>query len=145
VEVNRLLRAFLIGVAALAATTGVALAAPHKAPPKTGPGCRPQVTVALKGTIAAAPGGAATLPFSLMITARHSNRFGHAYVKGTQPVTVTVTAATKIRRKTVKGLAALRAMLLNDRVLVTARVCKADLANGATPALTATRVVAHPA
>jgi hypothetical protein len=29
------------------------------------------------------------------------------------------------------------------RVLIQARVCKADLANGATPALTATKVIAH--
>ena len=32
-----------------------------------------------------------------------------------------------------------------DRVLVQARVCKTDLAQGAMPPLTATRVVAHPA
>ena len=32
-----------------------------------------------------------------------------------------------------------------DRVLVQARVCKADLAEGAVPALTAVRVVGHPA
>jgi hypothetical protein len=29
------------------------------------------------------------------------------------------------------------------RVLIQARVCKADLANGATPALTASKVIAH--
>jgi hypothetical protein len=34
---------------------------------------------------------------------------------------------------------------MDDRVVVQAKVCKADLAQGATPALTAKRVVAHPA
>ncbi len=36
-------------------------------------------------------------------------------------------------------------LLAGDRVLVQAKVCKADLAQGATPPLTAKRVVAHPA
>jgi hypothetical protein len=109
---------------------------------------QPLVAVVLKGTILTAPGGGATLPFALAITANHSNRFGPAYVKGTQPVTVRVTDKTKIRRDAAKGLAALRAMLARDQVLITARAsapCKADLADNATRVLTAVRVVAHPA
>ena len=140
-----MLKALSVGVAALAAMSSVALAAPQTKPPKTGLGCKPQVTVVLKGTIPTAPGGGATLPFALAITTKHSNRFGQAYVKGTQPVTVQVTDTSKIRRHAAKGLDALRAMLAGDRVLVTARVCAADLANNATPLLTAVRVVAHPA
>jgi hypothetical protein len=36
-------------------------------------------------------------------------------------------------------------LLVGDWGLVQARVCKADLANGAMPALTATRIIVHPA
>ena len=140
-----MLKALSVGVAALAAMSSVALAAPQTKPPKTGLGCKPQVTVVLKGTIPTAPGSGAALPFALAITATHSNRFGPVYVKATQPVAVQVTDKTKIRRDSAKGVAALRAMLAGDRVLVTARVCAADLADNAAPALTAVRVVAHPA
>ena len=138
-------RTLIVTVAALTVTTSVALAAPQTKPQKSGLGCKPQVTVVLKGTIPTAPGNGATLPFALAITAKHSNRFAQAYVKGTQPVAVQVTDKTKIRRHAAKGLDALRAMLVGDRMLVTARVCMADLANNATPPLTATRLVAHPA
>ena len=72
-----------------------------------------------------------------------ANRFGHAYVTGTQPVSITVNDQTRIRFQGTKGLTALRALVVNDRVKIEARVCKADLANGATPALTAKRLVAH--
>jgi hypothetical protein len=139
------LKALIVGVTALTVTTSVALAAPQTKPPKTGLGCKPQVTVVLKGTIPTAPGSGAALPFALAITATHSNRFGPVYVKATQPVAVQVTDKTKIRRDSAKGVAALRAMLAGDRVLVTARACKPDLANNVTPMLTAVRLVAHPA
>ncbi len=140
------LRMLLLGVAIIAVSASVAVAAPQKGKPRpTGQGCKPEISVILKGTIAEAPGGAATLPFSLKVNVNHSNKFGSAYVTATQPVTVKVTDATKIRRDDTKGLAALQAMMVGDRVLVQSRVCKADLLHGATPALTAKRVVAHPA
>lgn len=138
-----MLRALILGCAALAVTATVALAAPQKKPPTTGPGCKPRVSVILKGTVATAPGGGATLPFGLSVTVKHANRFGHAYVTGTQPVSITVNDQTRIRFQGTKGLTALRALVVNDRVKIEARVCKADLANGATPALTAKRLVAH--
>ena len=138
-------RTLIVTVAALTVTTSVALAAPQTKPQKSGLGCKPQVTVVLKGTIPTAPGSGAALPFALAITATHSNRFGPVYVKATQPVAVQVTDKTKIRRDSAKGVAALRAMLAGDRVLVTARACKPDLANNVTPMLTAVRLVAHPA
>jgi hypothetical protein len=145
-EVKRLLKTISVGLATLAVAASAAVAAPDKGkPPKTGPGCKPGVTVILKGTIAEAPGGGATLPFSLKVKVSHANSLGQAYVKATQPVTVMVIDKTKIRRETKKGLAALQAMQVTDRVLVQSRVCKADLAGGATPALTANRVTAHPA
>jgi len=129
------------GVFAVSAT--VALAAPQKKPQPSGPNCKPKVTVILKGTIPTAPGGGATLPFGLAVTVMHTNFFGHAYLKATQPVTVTIDTKTRIRFEGMKGLTALQAMAMNDRVKLEARVCKADLANGATPSLTAKRLVAH--
>jgi hypothetical protein len=121
-----------------------AVAAPMKGkPPKTGAGCRPQVSVILTGTVATAPGASATLPLSLQVTVTHANLFGQAYVKGTQPVSVMVTDKTKVKLGTLKGLAAAQALQVKDRVRVQAYACKADLANGATPALTAKRVDAH--
>ena len=36
-------------------------------------------------------------------------------------------------------------LVVGDRVLVQARVCKVDLKNDAMPALTASKVIAHPA
>ncbi len=138
-------RTLLFSFTVLAVAATAAVAAPQKKPPTTGPGCKPQVSVILKGTVAVAPTGSATLPFGLQVTVKHSNKLGHAYVTGSQPVTVTVNSDTKIRRGNTHGLAALHAMLVGDRVLVQARVCKADLAGGKTPALTAKRVGSHPA
>jgi hypothetical protein len=69
------------------------------------------------------------------------NRWARAYVSAGS-ASVTVDSTTKVRRNGKKTLADL---VTGDRVLVQARVCKADLAEGATPALTAVRVVAHPA
>jgi hypothetical protein len=75
------------------------------------------------------------------VTVTKSNRWGKAYATaGT--ASVTVDADTKVRRNGKKTLADL---VVGDRVLVQARACKADLAEDATPALTAVRVVAHPA
>ena len=125
-------------------SASAAVAAPDKGkPPKTGPGCKPQVSVILKGTVSAAPGASATLPFSLQVHLTHANLFGQAYVKAAQPVSVNATDKTKIKLGKLKGLAALQALQVNDRVRIQARVCKAGLANGTTPALTATRIDAH--
>ena len=137
-------RTLLITIAVQVATGSVAVAAPMKGKPlKSGPGCKPQVAVILNGTVATAPGSGATLPFSLQVKVMHANRIGHAYVQATQPVSVMVTDKTKIKLGKLKGLAALRALQGNDRLRVQALACKADLANGATPTLTAKRVDAH--
>jgi hypothetical protein len=107
-------------------------------PPATGAGCRPQVTVVLKGTLAATPGATAT---SISVNTTHANHHGSAYVKLGQPISVAVDAKTKVRRQGQKTLGDLRQ---GDAVVVRARVCKADLASG-TPHLTATSIVAHDA
>ena len=73
---------------------------------------------------------------------KSANRHGRVYVTATQPTPVLVDEDTMVRRQGKKTLASL---LAGDRVLVQAKVCKAALAEGATPPLTAKRVVAHPA
>jgi hypothetical protein len=106
-------------------------------PPTQGVGCRPRVMVVLRGTLASAPGAFGT-SFSLNVTA--TNAQGKAYK--TSAVTVAIDTKTMVRRNGAKDQASL---LVGDRALVQARACKADLANGAKPALTATRIIAHPA
>lgn len=134
---------FLI-VALVIASLGVsaAVAAPPLGkgkPTTTGEGCKPKVTVVLKGTLAVEPVAPVT---TLSVNVTKANRHGRAYVSALA-VTVTVNADTKVRRQGKKALADLE---VGDRVLVQARVCKADLVEGATPpVLTASKVVARPA
>jgi hypothetical protein len=118
----------------LVSTAAAAPPAEKGKPPTTGPGCKPRIAVILKGTLAA-PGSS-----SISVKVTSSNRWGRAYVGGSDK-SIAVNASTKVRRQGEKTLADLKA---GDRVLVQARACKADLANSATPALTATKVVAHP-
>src|SRR5262249_59437063 len=147
------LKLLLCAVAAAALTASAAVAAPPAGkgngnanakgkPPATGTGCKPQVRVVLHGAVAAAPGASPVLPFNLMVTVKSSNSFGKSYVKATQPVSISVTSSSKVSRQGAKTLSSL---LQNDLVTIQARSCKADLANGATPALTAKMVSAHPA
>jgi biopolymer transport protein ExbD len=137
------LKLIFLALATMAVTASVAVAAPQKGkPPTTGAGCKPVVSVILTGTVAVAPGATPVLPFSLKVTVKHSNNHGHAYAKATQPITVTVTTDTTIQRD---GQTSLASLLLGDRITVHARACKADLAHGATPALTATKIDAHAA
>jgi len=109
-------------------------------PPKTGDGCKPAVKVVLAGVLGAdvdpADGDA-----SFVMVVEHSNRFGRAY-KQAGSATITVDQKTKVRRQGARNLGALAP---NDRVRVQAKVCKADLAGGAMPDLTARKVGAHPA
>ena len=116
---------------------GAQASAGKRKPPTTGVGCRPQVMVVLKGTLASAPGVSGT---SLSLNVARTNAHGKAY--RTSAVTVAIDTKTMVRRNGAKDQASL---LVGDRALVQARACKADLANSATPALTATRIIAHPA
>ena len=135
------IRTFLAGlaIAGLAVSSAVAAPPADKGKPKTGPGCKPQITVVLKGTLASTPGASAT---TLSVTVKSGNRWGRAYVKAAQPTPIAVSEDTKVRRQGEKTLGAL---LQDDRVLVQARVCKEDLKEDKTPNLTASKVVAHPA
>ena len=137
------LRLVLAGLLAASLGVSAAVAAPPPGkgkPLPSGPGCKPQVTVVLKGTLAATPGPSATM---LSVNVTSGNRFARAYVAATQPTSVAVDPLkTKFRRQ---GMKTVGDLLFQDRVLVQARACKADLNGGATPPLTATRVVAHPA
>ena len=131
-------------VALVAASLAVAAPPPGKGkPPPEGEKCRPKVSLILKGTLANDPDGNSVQPFTLRVNVTRTNRHARAYrAESAQPASVMVDAKTRIRRR---GPDTLAALSLGDRVLVRARVCKAALANGATPALTATRIVARPA
>ena len=129
----------LLVAAALAAliAAAVAVGAPAKGkPPTTGASCKPEISVILKGKLAADAGSA---PTALSVTVTGGGQFARAYKAGTQPVSVAVTAATKVHRGSAKTWAALK---MGDRVNIQARACKADLTAGKTPPLTATRVTA---
>jgi hypothetical protein len=145
IKVKTLLLALAAG--ALAASTALGAPPPtHQGkgdkPPTTGTGCRPMVTVVLHGSVATAPGTSPVLPFGLAVKVTSANELGEAFVKTTQPVTVTVTSSTRIRNE---GSPLLSSLLMGDRLTLRAPSCKAALANGATPALTATMLNAHPA
>ncbi len=103
-------------------------------PPASGAGCKPRIAVVLKGTLAGKPANAVT------VDVKSGNRWARAYV-GKQ-WQIAVGPGTKIRRQ---GQKTLGALVVGDRVHVQARVCKADLADNKTPALNASKVVAHPA
>ena len=144
------LRVLLVCLVALGLSASVAIAAPPPGkgkpaspgnsanagkPSPTGPTCKPKVAVVLKGTLASASATA------LEVDVTSGNRWGRAYVEGTAVTPVTVNATTKVRRQGKKTVADL---VVGDRVLVQARVCKADLAESAKPPLTASKVIAHP-
>ena len=131
------LKVLLVGLTAAMLTVSAAVAAPPAGkgkPPTTGAGCKPRVTVVLKGSLTGAP---------LSVDVTSANRWGRAYVAGTASTAIAVDTSTKVRRNGNKTL--ITELVVGDRVLVQAKVCKADLAEGAMPPLTAVRVVAHPA
>ena len=129
-------RVLLVGLTAALLSVSAAVAAPPPGkgkPPTTDAGCKPKVTVVVKGSLTGVP---------LSVDVTSANRWGRAYVAGTASTSIAVTPDTKVRRQ---GKKLLGELVVGDRVLVQARVCKADLAEGAMPPLTAVRVVAHPA
>jgi hypothetical protein len=132
---------FKLLIVALVASLAVVSAAAGKGkPPRSGQGCKPAVTVMLAGVLAADvdPADGDT---SFTMVVKRSNRFGRAY-KQAGTATLNVDSKTKVRRKGAHNLGALAP---NDRLLVSAKACKADLANGGMPDLTARKIAAHPA
>ena len=129
-------KVLLVGLTAALLSVSAAVAAPpaDKGKPKTtGEGCKPKVTVVLKGTLTGAP---------LSVDVTSGNRWGRAYVAGTASTSIAVDPNTKVRRH---GKKLITDLVVGDRVLVQAKVCKADLKDNAMPALTASKVIAHPA
>ena len=128
-----------LAVAGLAVSSAVAAPPEGKGKPRTGEGCKPKVAVVLKGTLTSASTG------SLGMNVIGANRWGRAW-KTAGTATVTLDTKTKVRGGGMKSVADLVADLKSgDRVHVQARVCKHDLKNDAKPALTASKVVGHPA
>jgi hypothetical protein len=128
----------LAGVLALFGAS-VAVAAPPAGkgkPATTGTGCKPMVSVILKGTLAADAGSS---PTSLSVNVSGGNRFAAAW-KNHPGVSVALGGSTKVNRQGDTNAADLKS---GDKVSIRAKSCKADLANNATPALTAARVTAH--
>lgn len=134
------MKVLLIGLLALSLGASVAVAAPPPGkgkpetagkPLTTSPTCKPKVTVVLKGTLT----GVTALGLTVNVTS------GSAYDEASH--SVLVNPDTKVRGQGKKFLTDLE---VDDRVLVQARACKAELlAEGTPPVLTAVRVVAHSA
>ena len=148
------LRIAVVALVAALAGTSVAVAKNNpgrgqgkshaKAGKPAGQACTPRarVMVVLKGTLANDP-VAGDLSFQL--TAVKANRHGRAYLTAAQPLTINVDAKTKYRRKA-PGTAPTRtldSLAMNDWVKVKSKVCKGDLRQGGTPALTARHVKAR--
>ena len=133
------LKVMLVGLVALVSVSTVVAAPPpgKGKPPTKGAGCKPMVTVVLRGTFVSASTG------SLRLSVVGANHWGQAW-KTLGTASVTLDQNTKLRGNGMKSVADLSKLKTGDRVLVQARSCKADLASNAMPTLTAVRVVGHP-
>jgi len=130
----------LTAVAAFAASVAVAAPPPGKGKPApSGPGCKPNVTVILKGALTDDPAVGATL---ITMNVTGTNAHGKS-LKGLG-VAILLDAKTKIRRQ---GAKAVDALALNDRVNIQLRRCKADLplTSVTVDDVAAARVTAQPA
>lgn len=133
------LKVLVAGVlaAVLGASAAVAAPPPGKGKPlPTGPTCKPKVTVVLKGTLTGVSGN------TLNMTVTGGNRWARAWVTAGTASVMVDPSTTKVRRNGAKTPAELEP---TDRLLVQARACMADLMAVTPPALTAVRIVAHPA
>jgi hypothetical protein len=129
-----------LATAALAVSGASADPGHGKGKGKDGSACRP-APVMLAGTLANDPAAGDT---SFQLTVKHANHLGRLYAKAGNPVSVSVDASTRYRKD--GGASTLDAMAQNDRVLVLAKVCRADVsaakkANAALPAMTARAVL----
>jgi hypothetical protein len=144
----------ILVLALLTALVGASVALAHDNPgkgkpeskpakPTTGPNCKPRVKVVLKGTLANDPAEGDT---SFQLNVVKANRHGRAYVSAAQPITLSVDAKTKIRRKAPDAAPTktLDSLAMGDRVKLDAKACKADLREGGMPDLTARHLKARP-
>jgi hypothetical protein len=127
----------------VALTTAALAASSATADPGHGKGkstCKP-APVMLAGTLVNDP---ATGDTSFQLDVKHANRLGRLYAEAANPVTVTVDAKTRYRKD--GGSSTLDALAQNDRALVLAKVCRADVKSaqasaGTLPALTGRAVL----
>jgi hypothetical protein len=136
----RLTKLVTLALATAALGASGATADPGHGKGKGKPTCKP-APVMLAGTLANDP---ATGETSLQLTVKHANRLGRLYAKAGNPVTVAVDANTRYRKD--GGSSTLDALAQNDRALVLAKVCRADVkaakaSSSALPALTARAVL----
>ena len=117
----RLTKLVSVGLATAALAASGATADPGHGKGKGNASCKP-APVMLAGTLANDP---ATGETSLQLTVKHANRLGRLYAKAANPVTVTVDANTRYRKD--GGSSTLDALAQNDRALVFAKVCRADV------------------
>lgn len=131
-----LLAALLVG-----ATITVAPALGKGKPPKTGVGCKPQISLTLSGTVAGAPSGS-----TLTMAVTRANHHASALVSPTQ-LTIRTNGNTKIVRTGKQT--SLSTFVNGDVVQVQYRLCKGDIAAltpttfNANTTMFAKRVTAH--
>jgi hypothetical protein len=112
----------LILAAALAPAAAFAAPPPGKGKPSaTGTGCKPRVTVVVRGT-AAADGGT-----TLSLTVSGGNHWAKLLFANNTTTTTTVTTSQTTRVTVAEKAGSLSSIKKGDRVLVQYRVCKGDL------------------
>jgi hypothetical protein len=136
----RLTKLVTVALATAGLAASGATADPGHGKGKGKPSCKP-APVMLAGTLANDPGNGDT---SFQLTVKHANHLGRLYAKAGNPVMVDVDAKTRYRKD--GGASTLDALAQNDRAVVLAKVCRADVkaakaANSALPALTARAVL----
>jgi hypothetical protein len=115
-------KGFVAAVFIAALSVPIAFAAPAKKPPPTGPGCKPAVSVILKGSLTSDPEFAGAGTFTMNTTG--GNKAGKVFVGGAAE-TITVGADTKVRRQNAPKLIA--SVESGDRAVVHLRACKGAL------------------
>ena len=136
----RLTKLVTVALATAALVASGATADPGHGKGKGKPNCKP-APVMLAGTLANDPANGDT---SFQLTVKHANRLGRLYAKAGNPVTVNVDAKTSYRKD--GGASTLDALAQNDRAVVLAKVCRADVkaakaSNSALPTLTGRAVL----
>jgi len=126
-----------VALVVLVAAAAIPMAMAKGMPPAKGQGCKPNVTVMLKGTLTSDPAAGAT---SLTMNVTGTNAHGKS-LKGLG-VTTALDAKTKVRRQ---GAKTIESLAMDDRANVQIRRCKADLPLTADTAdnVPATRITAQ--